>query len=257
MIALNCSSARYSHTESNTVVRGVAAALAASCLLTACLLQPVVTKRVPGTIYLLPLGDSITQAERNRASYRYPLWSKLVSRGIPVDFVGSSRRHYKGLGPAREKVKGLAFDRDHEGHWGWRADEILTKLDNWLKLYPLDVALIHLGTNDVLQDQPVDETLNELAQIVVVLRKKNPSVSVLLAQPGQSSWPNAKALPDLAAGVGSLAESLSTVDSPVIAVPAADTLTVDKTYDGLHPAANGELALADAWISALDTLNLF
>ena len=31
---------------------------------------------------ILPLGDSITQAEGNRASYRYPLWQKLVDAGM-------------------------------------------------------------------------------------------------------------------------------------------------------------------------------
>ncbi|MCP3952588.1 MAG: hypothetical protein GY697_10295, partial [Desulfobacterales bacterium] len=31
-----------------------------------------------GKVKILALGDSITHAEINRASYRYPLWKKLI-----------------------------------------------------------------------------------------------------------------------------------------------------------------------------------
>ncbi|MEM9601358.1 MAG: GDSL-type esterase/lipase family protein [Pseudomonadota bacterium] len=233
------------------------ALLGACCLLlTGCLLQPVAVEREANTLYLLPLGDSITQADRAHTSYRYPLWSHLVSRGVNVDFVGSRKRHHTGLGPATAAVNGQTFDRDHEGHWGWRADEVLAKLPTWLAHYPVDVALVHLGTNDVLQGQDTDETLRELTGIVTALRARNPSVTVLLGQPGQSRWANATALPALAEGVARLSRELDDPRSRVVAVPLHTRLTPEKTYDGLHPDAAGEAALAAGWLAALDALNL-
>jgi len=63
---------------------------------------------------------------------------------------------------------GLNFDQDHEGHWGWRTDEILNgrlaagSLTEWLDYYTPDVVLIHLGTNDVYQNQSTTSTVEEV-----------------------------------------------------------------------------------------------
>ena len=76
---------------------------------------------------ILPLGDSITQAEINRASYRYPLWKKLVDAEVQFDFVGSLQKqqdkYSKGV-PPQPDYNGKSFDRDHEGHFGWATEEI-------------------------------------------------------------------------------------------------------------------------------------
>src|SRR5262245_54038543 len=69
-------------------------------------------------VRIMPLGDSITQADASHDSYRRPLWKSLQSGGYLVDFVGSSSMNHMGGPPVRD------FDADHEGHWGWRADEI-------------------------------------------------------------------------------------------------------------------------------------
>jgi len=74
-----------------------------------------------GTVKIMPLGDSITQGYRGRDSYRRDLWLKLRKSGADVDFVGSMKNNFMGT-PAHED-----FDMDHEGHWGWRADQILEK----------------------------------------------------------------------------------------------------------------------------------
>ena len=45
------------------------------------------------------------------------------------------------------------FDINHEGHWGWRADEVLAKIDGWAEQTTPDIVLVHLGSNDILQKQ--------------------------------------------------------------------------------------------------------
>lgn len=66
-------------------------------------------------VRVMPLGDSITDGYNVPGGYRIELEDLLVSRGQPVDFVGSLSN-----GPAS-----LA-DRDHEGHSGWRIDRSAT-----------------------------------------------------------------------------------------------------------------------------------
>ncbi len=220
-------------------------------LLVACSQDVKTTLRAPEILYVLPLGDSITQADRHHQSYRYPLWVSLVQNGVQFDFVGSLTEHSNGKGPAVAEVDGRAFDPDHEGYWGLRADEVLEKLREAEQHYPVDIALVHLGTNDVLQGQPIESTVQELKTIIETLRTKNPSVSVLLARPGQSTWSNAKALPELAEAVSELGPVLDSPTSRVIVVPIDTVLTPDKTYDALHPNPEGESLIAEAFFKAM------
>ena len=76
----------------------------------------------------MPLGDSITQGNTKHNSYRRPLWIELRKAGYNVDFVGSTRENFKGLSPLSD------FDPDHEGHWGWRVDEALERIDGWMRI---------------------------------------------------------------------------------------------------------------------------
>ncbi len=47
-------------------------------------------------IQILPLGDSITQANSNYMSYRYHLWTELIDSEIDFDFVGSQSSNRDG-----------------------------------------------------------------------------------------------------------------------------------------------------------------
>ncbi|HEX8531771.1 MAG TPA: SGNH/GDSL hydrolase family protein, partial [Cytophagales bacterium] len=125
---------------------------------------------------IMPLGNSITQSYAAYDSYRRPLWHRLKNAGYAVDFVGSQQRNYDGP-PAHPD-----FDLDHEGHSGWRADQLLAGISNWAGTYHPDVVLMHVGTNDMFQSQSVSSTLSELSQIIDRLRAANPNVKILLAK---------------------------------------------------------------------------
>ena len=127
-------------------------------------------------IRVMLLGDSITQANTEHVSYRRPLWQKLNEAGFNnVDFVGSSQENQGGSNPNPD------FDLDHEGHWGWFADEVLERIGDWAVRATPDIVLMHLGTNDIGSGQDIAETTNEIREIVQRLRVHNPRVHVLLA----------------------------------------------------------------------------
>src|SRR4051812_20494993 len=74
-----------------------------------------------GGVRVMPLGDSITEGTQVPGGYRIGLWQRLAAGGYRVDYVGSQFN-----GPA-----GLA-DHDHEGHPGWRIDQIDANIVGWL-----------------------------------------------------------------------------------------------------------------------------
>ena len=220
---------------------------------------------------ILPLGDSITQAEINRASYRYPLWKKLIDGGLPFDFVGSLQkqqdRYSKGT-PPQPDYRGQSFDRDHEGHFGWNTDEILKgrdfdngsgsgKLSEWIKGYDADIALIHLGTNDAFNRHPNESTVEELKQVIEILRKDTPGISILLAKliPASRKPGDAAAVESLNELIPQVAETMSTEESPVILVDHFSGFDAEKhTYDGVHPNEAGEERMAQVWFEAIAEL---
>ena len=196
---------------------------------------------------IMPLGDSITQADGSHDSYRRPLWLGLQAAGFEVDFVGSRRRHRMGSAPNDD------FDQDHEGHWGWRADEILEEIEDWAGAHNPDAVLVHLGSNDIFQGQSVQSTVDELADIVSRLRRVNERVVVLLAQiiPSSSERLN-REIRQLNDAMARLAERLDTPQSPVRVVDQYSGFdATESTYDGIHPNARGETQMAVRWQEAL------
>src|ERR1700704_5444688 len=89
----------------------------------------------------MPLGDSITDGLTVPGGYRIGLWQRFGAGGFRVDFVGSLFN-----GPASPG------DHDHEGHSGWRIDMIDANIVNWARTTNPHTVLLHIGTNDVLQN---------------------------------------------------------------------------------------------------------
>ena len=112
---------------------------------------------------IMPLGDSITRGlsgSTNDTGYRRSLYLALKDSGYDADFVGSL-------------VDGIPqdFDRNHEGHSGWQAEGgsgggIAPNIYNWLVSNPADVVLLHIGTNDISNNDGAASTANQIAVIL-------------------------------------------------------------------------------------------
>lgn len=201
---------------------------------------------------ILPLGDSITHGYRGEQTYRYPLWQMLVDEGANFDFVGSLQESIDGLSQWPD-YNGIPFDRDHEGHSGWRADEVANYLESWLSGYSPDVALIHLGTNDVYyQGQSAESTLDDLQSIIQILRNKNPVIKIFLAKIIPARYDDQQRIPNFNNQIDAFALTLSLPSSPVIVVDMASGFDpVFDTHDGVHPNSVGDAKIAGKWYEAL------
>jgi len=199
---------------------------------------------------VLLLGDSITEGSwrTNRVPYRIPLWKRLRADNHAVDFVGSWRGFHGDYWPLSELLWPW-HDLDHEGHWGWETGEVLNRLPAWLQSYPVDIALIHLGSNDIDRGQSVVSTIAELSDIIRLLRDKNDNVVILLAQiipiRGVDVTQYNKAIAELA-------QTLKSDQSPLIVVDQHSGYELAQhNYDKYHPNDKGAQRISDIWYAAL------
>jgi len=194
---------------------------------------------------IMPLGDSITEAQGGYASYRYWLWHKLKDAQLAIDFVGTREGVYRG------KPRFSDFDADHEGRWGWRTDQVLQKLRVWAEKERPDLALVHLGSNDFFQGESIESITKELGQVVDDLRQVNPKITILLAEiiPFQDSPPR---LVRLNQAIKKLCQEKDRPGSPVRCVEQwRDFEPGRDTYDGVHPNESGERKMAEKWFAAI------
>lgn len=125
-------------------------------------------------VRIMPLGDSITEGvagSSDDTGYRRALYQSLIGAGHSVDFIGT-----------QTDGTPTDFDRDHEGHGGWRADQIRDNIKSWLTTNPADIILLHIGTNDISQGQTVSSTVTNVRQILDSIDAKSTATEVFLAR---------------------------------------------------------------------------
>src|SRR5689334_447850 len=108
-----------------------------------------------GGVRVMPLGDSITDGIQTPGGYRIGLWQRMAAGGFRVDFVGTQFNGPASLG-----------DHDHEGHPGWRIDQIDANIVGWLRATTPHTVLLHIGTNDVLQNFNLSTAPNRLSTLI-------------------------------------------------------------------------------------------
>ena len=209
------------------------------------------------TINILPIGDSITQggrADRAEYSYRYPLFYQLNDAGYDVNFIGSLKTGLSGDFKWPDK-DGVAFDPDHEGHYGWKTAAVRDKLEEWSAAWNAapDIVLIHLGTNDRESKDYNADIVQPLKDMVAFLRTKNPHVAVLI---GHLNFNDEQAT-TIRKAVASGVKELNTKESPVIEVATYEGWNPDPahaesdTFDWAHPNERGQVKMADKWLAAM------
>lgn len=125
------------------------------------------------TLRYMPFGDSITEI----ICWRSKLWNKLqTTEWKSVDFVGSGR--------GENNCRDTKYDRDNEGHSGFLAINIANnkQLDGWLQKNPADVITMHLGTNDIVQqNKAVADIIKAFTTLVGVMRTSNPKMKIVVS----------------------------------------------------------------------------
>jgi hypothetical protein len=209
------------------------------------------TEHADASVKIAPIGDSITRGglepDSGYPSYRYYLWTMLRNGGYDVDFVGSTTE------PNFQK---FMFDQDHDGYSGYTTELLANDMDRMLMSYTPDIVLLYIGTNDVLQQVPMNDRMRYLDRIVTSLRQKNPNVRILLAQisPTSDTFRNTNSgLDEYNEKLLSYAQRTSSSASPIVIVDMNTAWSTEQftQADGVHPNTQGEVQLAQRWANAL------
>lgn len=214
------------------------------------------------SLRIMPLGDSITQGAYYETSYRYELWTKLIDAEIEFDFIGT-RNCNAGGNPEWPEHKGRKFDRDHEGYYGGRVDQILRQIEKiekeygtrWPGAYNPDVVLLHLGSCDAIQYKSHLDTREDLKRLIGVLQEKNPNVAIFLAKviPAKDPAVNLR-FNRINFHIDKIAAEMSTTTSKVVVVDHNRDFDVEnETLDGLHPNEVGDEKMAARWFAAIQS----
>ncbi|MEI6175752.1 MAG: GDSL-type esterase/lipase family protein [Verrucomicrobiota bacterium] len=191
---------------------------------------------------IMPIGDSITEGGSTFSVYRLPLLEKLRAAGYDIEYVGS-RNSPSPYGPLR-----------HEGYGGKNIEFISSVVPENFEKNPADIVLLHAGHNHTIDEKPIPGILSATEALIQSLRKSNPKVVVLLAQPITSGkLPKYAYLPALGKETSALAKRLNTPESPVISVDQACgfDFKTDTISDKVHPNATGANKMAQRWFEAL------
>jgi lysophospholipase L1-like esterase len=189
----------------------------------------------------MPLGDSITDGIQTPGGYRIGLWQRMASGGFRVDFVGTQFNGPASLG-----------DHDHEGHPGWRIDQIDANIVGWLQATTPHTVLLHIGTNDVLQNFNLSTAPNRLSTLIDHITATVPTAEVFVA----TIIPIASASQEAAgrtfnAAIPGIVQRNANAGKHVHLVDMHSALTAADLTDGVHPTAAGYDKMAATWFAAL------
>jgi lysophospholipase L1-like esterase len=186
---------------------------------------------------VMPLGDSITVGYGGTTgdSYRVDLARYIVE----VQQIGTASYVGSQFSPSGY----------HEGHAGWRIDELTPYVPDWVAAADPDVVLLHAGVNDARAGATADVMAGRMADLLEAVIAAAPATRVIVGDliPPWNGTENDIAsvaaqrfnslLPAVVAAAGprvSLARMSAAVSSNLLA-------------DGLHPGDTGYRYMAWVW----------
>lgn len=191
-----------------------------------------------GGVRVMPLGDSITDGYNVPGGYRIRLWQRLAAAGSTVDLVGSGSNGPAALG-----------DHDHEGHSGWRIDQLDAAIAGWLQATNPRSVLLHIGTNDILQSRDVPNAPARLSALLDRVRALAPTTEVFVATITPLSDPAREA--QVRTYNAALSGIVQGKGARFHLVDMHAALTTADLADGVHPTAGGYDKMGEVWYSAL------
>jgi hypothetical protein len=214
-------------------------------------------------IKFMPLGDSITQGKIDnneptalRSGYRNLLETAFDELGLKVDFVGSESNGKPG------------FDNDHQGHPGWKINDITFGrngeggVEVWLPAANPDIVLLMIGTNDRNGQSDADNLDKKLIPRIFNNLSADAELIVSTIPPVhpesryQDKIDNIKLYNQLIPGIvdkyDALAKNISFVDiwEGQNGIQPTD-MSAPPDDNGLHPTAIGYEKIADFYYQAV------
>lgn len=189
---------------------------------------------------VMPLGDSITYGIGSSGwdGYRWDLARYIteVQQIGTFDYVGSMQ-------------SGQEPDKDHEGHRGWRIDQLTDQVAGWIQTYHPDLILLHAGVNDAGQGASPQTMDDRMRSLLAAILAADPDVRVIVGDLIPTWYGTVN-------DVESVAIQRFDVRLPTIVADAGPRVTLARmSYavtngllgDGTHPDDTGYRYMAYVW----------
>jgi len=199
-------------------------------------------------IRILPLGDSIAYGSDVPGGYRLPLYQLLTNAGFNVDYLGTQTANSAPELP----------DPDHEGHIGWRIDQIDSIiLDVFSQITDPDVILLLLGTNDYRQGYDTAHATNRLEALIVKLATNRPFAKIIVANLTHRNEPyNTQIQQTFNPFVPGIVARQSALGRQVYFTDIYSAIPPSDFADVVHPNAVGYAKMATNWFVAITAFAL-
>ena len=201
---------------------------------------------LPATLKITPMGDSITQGNSN-GGYRAPLYTLLSNGGYTTQFVGTSNANPGSLptSPVNQTY--------HEGHSGWRIDQIDSILTSTLATGP-DAILMMIGTNDFGQGKDITNAINRLDALIGRIVSERPTAHLFVANLTVRGAPYEAQIQSLFNPyVPGLVDKYAALGGNVTFIDMHSAVPLSDMPDNLHPNDTGYAKMANTWYNALVT----
>ncbi|GAA3274045.1 SGNH/GDSL hydrolase family protein [Dactylosporangium vinaceum] len=203
---------------------------------------PAAAAESNGGVRVMPLGDSITEG--------HPGAGRLPDRPVAAAGGRGLSRRLRRLAVQRPVEPGRP--RPRGAIPGWRIDQIDANITGWLRTYNPHTVLLHIGTNDILQNSNVSGAPGRLSTLIDHITAAAPSAEVFVAtiiplgNAGQES-----AARTFNAAIPGIVQSRANAGKHVHLVDMHAALTAADLTDGVHPTAAGYDKMAATWYTAL------
>jgi lysophospholipase L1-like esterase len=205
---------------------------------------------------IMLIGDSSTEGPDSDGSYRRYLDGMLRRDGHLIDFVGSRKKH------SDDKIEpdNYEYDVDHEGHWGKSSEWMAENMQSLLASNVPDVAVIQLGTEDIISSKVAAEPLADgivknIGRVVDTLRARNGNMNIVLSAiipvAGKQDVVNLVNLK-----IARYVQCNATLLHPVVLADPYKGFDVsrDLAADGAHPNAAGAGKMASVFADVIQGL---
>lgn len=237
-------------------------------------------------IKIMIAGDSITNASAGDYTWPYWLWRDQISRGANIDFVGRFQDTINSdtLQSGSRQYLDCDFDQDHEARPGVKLKSVVsgkyafgsktsgfgslvpaygsnrTWINGATATYAPDLMVLFAGANDLAntsgeglgstEAEIAASVINNLKFVIGEARAGNPGLDIVLTTVPAAANSRITLYNQALPGV---VEELSTPDQQLVLANLPSWS--GNTWDGLHPNAMGEVAIAAEVADALNELN--
>jgi len=220
-----------------------------NCLLCVGLANAALPANAAAQIRMMPLGNSITDGDgsSNDGGYRFHLHSTLTNASIAFDFVGSLQ-------------SGSGFpDTDHEGHGGFRADQLAVQ--TYLTNHPAAVVFLEIGTNDISANESATQVKNDIETVVEAIHGFDAKIEIYLGTviPRNDNAAKQATTDALNALLPGLVSAKSSAGYKIFLVDHAARFLANSNWaaelmsDNLHPNDAGYNLMAQEWFASYVT----